>query len=86
MKSIVIDIKPFALKQKVMVFEDHNILNTDVIPMKDLVAFVVKSANNLDITDVKIAGPAVFNKGIAKQIVKEEVIRYNSKNIVVELI
>lgn len=86
MKSIVIDIKPFTINQKVMTFEDHDILSVDMVQMKDLTAFVVKKANELNITDIKISGPAIFNKGIAKQIVREEVIRYNSKNIVVELI
>ena len=86
MKKIVAVLRPFDLQQNVYVYENGNKIDAQSIEMTKLNECIVELADKYNIKDISLLGPKAYSKGIKKQIEKEQLTKYNNKELNIEYI
>lgn len=85
-KILLVNIKPFTFTQTISIFEDGNEVGTMIVPMNKIEEEILTLTRHGDISEVNIAGPKVYTKGIKKKIEKEELKTYNNNMLYIKLI
>ena len=85
MKKIVTVIKPFTLKQNVYVYEDNDVIDVTQVNLKELEDLIIAKAEEFDITDVTLVGAKKFSTGIKKKIQENEISKYNTNKLNIEI-
>lgn len=85
-KILLINMKPFTFSQTVSIFEDSREVETMVVPMSKIEEEVLILAKHNNISEINIAGPKVYTKGIQKKIEKAELKTYNKNLLNIKLI
>lgn len=85
-KVLLVNIKPFTFSQVISIFEDGNEAGTMIVPMNKIEEEILILAKHNNISEVNIAGPKVYTKGIQKKIEKAELKTYNKNLLNIKLI
>ena len=86
MKKIMSIIKPFILEQNVIVYEDGNKIDVASCNLNELPETMLQLATQYELTNIELAGPVSYLKGIQKQIQELEMSTYSTNNIEIKLI
>ena len=86
MKKIMSIIKPFILEQNVIVYEDGNKIDVVSCNLNELPETMLQLATQYELTNIELAGPVSYLKGIQKQIQELEMSIYSTDNIEIKLI
>lgn len=86
MKKIVSIIKPFILEQNIFVYEDGNKIDALSCNLNELPRTMLQLATQYELTNIELAGPVSYLKGIQKQIQELEMSTYETNNIEIKLI
>lgn len=85
-KILLVNMKPFTFSQTISIFEDGSEVETMVVPMSKIEEEILILAKHNNISEVNIAGPKVYTKGIQKKIEKAELKTYNKNLLNIKLI
>lgn len=86
MKKIVGLIKPFDLKQNFYVYEDGNKIDTALPKIDEIGNTVLSLADKYNITQVDLVGSKQFNKGLRKKLQEEEMTKFNSNKLTINIL
>ena len=86
MRTLFIYMRLFTFAQEILMFEDGKEIERETVPMNIFEDSVVCLARLNKITEVTIAGPKVYTKGIQKKIEKAELKTYNKNLLNIKLI
>lgn len=86
MKKIVGVIQPFDFKQTFYIYEDGNKIDVKEIEIEELKKSILNLAKENDINEIDLIGSCKFSTGLKEQIEKEELLKYNSNNIKINII
>lgn len=86
MRKIVSVIKPFIFEQNIIVYEDGNKIDIVACNVNELPNNILQLANQYELTNIELAGPASYLKGIKKQIQELELTAYETNNLEIKII
>ena len=86
MKKIVTFLKPFTLLQDVLVFENNECIDKFQANIDTLSETIFRFSDGYDIIQVDLIGPTQYSAGIKKRIQKEEILKYNTNKLQIEVI
>lgn len=86
MRTLFIYAKPFTFTQNILIFEDGTEIENEAVPMNKLEESVVLLSRLNNISEVSIAGPKVYTKGIQKKIQKIELEKYSENTLKINLV
>lgn len=78
--------RPFTFSQNFVVYEEGvEIANTQV-PMNILEESIIAYAHQHNVSEINIAGPKIYTKGIQKRMQKVELEKYNENTVEINLV
>ena len=86
MKTLFIYARPFTFNQNILIFEDGKEIKNEIVSMNTLEESVICLAHSNNITEVNIAGPKIYTKGIQKKIQKAELEKYSENTLKINLV
>ena len=86
MKRIVLIAKPFAIYQKLLVYENGNKIDGIEISHKELGNALFELTDKYQIDRVDLTGPKQYISGLAKQFETLELNKYNKNSITFNII
>ena len=86
MRKIVSVIKPFIFEQNIIVYEDGNKIDVVACNVNELPNNILQLANQYELTNIELAGPTSYLKGIKKQIQELELTAYETNNLEIKII
>ena len=85
-RVIYVNPRPFTFSQNFVVYEEGvEIANTQV-PMNILEESIIAYAHQHNVSEINIAGPEIYTKGIQKRMQKVELEKYNKRTGEVEVL
>ena len=76
MKKILSILQPFTLKQHIFVYEDGNKLEIAEASIDEFNDKILSLAQKYEIKKIEFLGPKKYSKGIAKQLLEENLSKY----------
>lgn len=86
MKRVVGVFKPFAAKQRLLVYEDGNRIDAVEAPILEIADTLFNLAEKYEIDRVDLTGPKQFTKGLASQFQTLEKTKYNKNSLTYNII
>ena len=86
MKTLFIYARPFTFNQNILIFEDSKEVKNEIVSMNTLEESIIYLARSNNITEVNIAGPKIYTKGIQKKIQKAELEKYSENTLKINLV
>lgn len=86
MRKIVGIIKPFDMKQDLYVYEDGNKLEITETKMDGIYNTIFALVDKYNITQINLLGAKQYNKGLVKKIKEEEMKKYNTNKLIINII
>ena len=85
-RVLYVNPRPFTFSQNFVVYEDGvEIANTQV-PMNILEESIIAYAHQHNVSEINIAGPKIYTKGIQKRMQKVELEKYNENTVEINLV
>lgn len=85
-KKIIGIIKPFVMQQEFYVYENGNKLAATSCKMKNIYETIFSLADENNVTQVSLAGPKQYTKGLIKKIKQKELDKYNENKLIIDTI
>lgn len=86
MKKIVGIIRPFSTVQSLYVLEDGEEIEVVETTLDNLNNTIFTLTDKYNLNCIDLTGPQKFNTGLANNLAKEEMLKYNKTNIYVNII
>lgn len=85
-RVLYVNPRPFTFSQNFVVYEEGvEIANTQV-PMNILEESIIAYAHQHNVSEINIAGPKIYTKGIQKRMQKVELEKYNENTVEINLV
>lgn len=85
-RVLYVNPRPFTFSQNFVVYEEGvEIANTQV-PMNILEESIIAYAHLHNVSEINIAGPKIYTKGIQKKMQKIELEKYNENTVEINLV
>lgn len=87
MKKIVGILRPFDFHQTLYIYDNDNKIDHVRPTLENLIPTIFSLIEQYnDLTEINLLGPKQFNRGIKKNLLQEELTRYNSNKIKINLL
>jgi hypothetical protein len=86
MKTLFVSPKPFTFSQNFIIFEDGEEIANTQVPMNILEESLIAYAHLHNVSEINIAGPKIYTKGIQKRMQKVELEKYNENTVTINLV
>ena len=83
MNKIVCKIDPGLGMQQVLYFDNEQLETQEVIPLKDLIPYLLSTCYKENCYDVHFIGAWPFLEGIVQNLLTEEATKYKSNKIII---
>lgn len=85
-RVLYVNPRPFTFSQNFVVYEEGvEIANTQV-PMNILEESIIAYAHQHNVSEINIAGPKIYTRGIQKRMQKVELEKYNENTVEINLV
>lgn len=78
MKQICLIVQPFDLFQRIVVYDNNNLIGETQVTMNNLPNRLCDIAKNYNVTEIKISGPINYTKHIEQKIKEKELEKYEN--------
>ena len=85
-RVIYVNPRPFTFSQNFVVYEEGVEITNTQVPMNILEESIIAYAHQHNVSEINIAGPKIYTKGIQKRMQKVELEKYNENTIEINLV
>lgn len=78
MKQICLIVQPFDLFQRIVVYDNNNLIGETQVTMNNLPNRLCDIAKDYNVTEIKISGPINYTKHIEQKIKEKEIEKYEN--------
>lgn len=78
MKQICLIVQPFDLFQRIVVYDNNNLIGETQVTMNNLPNRLCDIAKNYNVTEIKMSGPINYTKHIEQKIKEKELEKYEN--------
>lgn len=78
MKQICLIVQPFDLFQRIVVYDNNNLIGETQVTMNNLPNRLCDIAKDYNVTEIKISGPINYTKHIEQKIKEKELEKYEN--------
>lgn len=78
MKQICLIVQPFDLFQRIVVYDNNNLIGETQVTMSNLPNRLCDIAKDYNVTEIKISGPINYTKHIEQKIKEKEIEKYEN--------
>lgn len=86
MKKIIGILRPFDIMKTLYVYEDGNKIAMVETTIDELDSKILALCQEYDVTQVDLTGPKQYVRGVQEKIQEASVTKYNSKEIIINII
>lgn len=85
-RVIYVNPRPFTFSQNFVVYEEGVEITNAQVPMNILEESIIAYAHQHNVSEINIAGPKIYTKGIQKRMQKVELEKYNENTVEINLV
>lgn len=85
-RVIYVNPRPFTFSQNFVVYEEGVEITNTQVPMNILEESIIAYAHQHNVSEINIAGPKIYTKGIQKRMQKVELEKYNENTVEINLV
>lgn len=85
-RIIYVNPRPFTFSQNFVVYEEGVEITNTQVPMNILEESIIAYAHQHNVSEINIAGPKIYTKGIQKRMQKVELEKYNENTVEINLV
>lgn len=78
MKQICLIVQPFDLFQRIVIYDNNNLIGETQVTMNNLPNRLCDIAKDYNVTEIKISGPINYTKHIEQKIKEKELEKYEN--------
>lgn len=85
-RIIYVNPRPFTFSQNFVMYEEGVEVTNTQVPMNILEESIIAYAHQHNVSEINIAGPKIYTKGIQKRMQKVELEKYNENTVEINLV